>query len=94
MVLLRKLLAMIADEQYSERCRHTVQFLAGGTMAVLRVQGLLPAQLILDLPTMAASLISHVEIGIIVVDLIWCTVLPLVVLPMHVALIAVVTIFT
>ena len=94
MVLLRNLLAiMIADAQHSERCLHTVQFLAGGTMAVLRVQWLLPAQLILDLPTMAASLISHVKIRIVVVDLVWCTVLPLIVLPMHLALITIITIF-
>lgn len=73
---------------------HTMQFLASGAMAVLRVQWLLPAQLILDLPTMAACLISHLEIRIVVMDLVWCTVFPVILLPMHLALITIITIFT
>ena len=61
-------------------------------MAVLGIQWLLSTQLILDLPTMAASLVSRVEIGIVIVNLVRCALLPLVVFFIDVASIAIIAI--
>lgn len=47
-------------------------------MAIFRIQRLLPAQLIFDFPAMTAAVVACVEIWIIVVDLVWGTVFPLV----------------
>ncbi len=44
--------------------RLTVKFLACMTVAVLRVQRLLSAQLVLDLPAMTASLVADMEVGL------------------------------
>ena len=63
-------------------------------MAVFGVQWLLPTQLILDLAAMAAPVISLMEVGIVVADLVGCTVLPLVVLALHLAMITVIAIVT
>jgi len=47
-------------------------------MAQLRVKRFTPAQLILDLPTMAVGLVLDVEILVVLVDLVRRTLLPLV----------------
>lgn len=70
----------------------TVKFLTSLAMAVFGVQWLLSAQLVLNLATMTAAVISSLEIGIIVVDFVWCTKLPFVVFAMKVALISIVSI--
>ena len=46
-----------------ERGRPTVKFLTRTAVAVLRVQRLLSAQLVLDLPTMTASFVAYMEVG-------------------------------
>ena len=43
--------------------RLTVKFLTCMTVAVLRVQRLLSAQLVLDLPAMTASFVAYMEVG-------------------------------
>ena len=72
--------------------RYTVDFLAGGAMAVFRIQWLLPAQLVFDLPTVTASPIPDVEIRVIFVDLVRSTEFPLVQLSFGASLVAVLTI--
>ena len=46
-----------------ERGRPTVKFLTCMAVAVLRVQRLLSAQLVLDLPAMTASFVPYMEVG-------------------------------
>lgn len=72
----------------------TVELLTRRAMAVLRIQWLLPAQLILDLAAMTAGFIASVKIWIVVVDLVGCSKLPLVVLAFSSPLIAIVAIGT
>lgn len=45
----------------------TVQSLAGGTMAVFRIQRLFPAQLIFDSAAMAGPLVTGVEVRVVFV---------------------------
>ena len=52
--------------------------LTSRTMAQLAIQRLLPRQLILDLPTMAASLIPRLEVLALVVDLVGWASLPVI----------------
>ena len=61
-------------------------------MAVLGIQWLFPAQLILDLATMAACFIASVKVGIVVMDLVWRSVLPGVELAFSTSIIAIITI--
>ena len=61
-------------------------------MAVLGIQWLFAAQLILDLATMAACFIASVKVWIVVVDLVWCSMLPGVVLAFSASIITIVTI--
>ena len=72
----------------------TMKLLTCGTMAVLRIQRLLPAQLVFDLATMAAGLIAGVKIWVVVMNLIGCSKLPLIVFAFSAPLIAIVTIGT
>ena len=69
-----------------------MKLLTGCAVAVLRVQGLLPTQLVLDLATMTAGFIASVKIWIIVMNLVRRSELPLVVIPFSTSLIAIVTI--
>lgn len=64
------------------------------TMAVLTIQRLLPAQLVLDLTAMTACFIASVEVWVIVVDLVGWSMLPFVVLAFSVSFITIVTIGT
>lgn len=70
----------------------TVQLLTGVTMAVFRIQRLLPAQLILDPAAMAAGLIAHMKVRVIVVDLVGRSMLPCIDLSFRAAVVAVVSI--
>ncbi len=58
--------------------RHTVDFLARVAVAIFGVERLLPTELVVDFPTMAASFIPRVEVGIVFVDPIWRTEFPLI----------------
>lgn len=69
-----------------------MDLLTSSTVAILGIQRLLPAKLIPHFATMAAGLISHVEIGVVVVDFVWCSELPLVELALRAAVVAVVTV--
>jgi hypothetical protein len=71
---------------------HTVYLLAGSTMAVFRIQWLLPAQLVLDLPAMAATLIASMEVWVILVDLVGGSVLPLIKLAVCTPIITIITV--
>ena len=62
-------------------------------MAVLGVQRLLSAQLVLNFPTVAAALIAHFEIGIVLMDFVWCSEFPLIELSICAAPVAIVTVF-
>ena len=62
-------------------------------MAVFGVQGLLPAQLVLHLPAMAAAVVSGLEVGIVVVDFVRCAEFPLVVVSLQLAMITIVAVF-
>ena len=55
-----------------------MQLLTSSAMTVLRVQWLLPAQLVLYLPAMTAGFVSNVEIWIVAVDFVGSSMLPLV----------------
>lgn len=70
----------------------TMNLLTRGAMAVFGVQGLLTAQLIGDLATMATSLIPGVEVLILVVDSVWGTMLPFVELALGGSFISIVTV--
>lgn len=56
----------------------TVQPLAGGAMAVLGIQGLLPAQLVLDSAAMAATLVADIEVWVVLVQLVRRAIFPIV----------------
>lgn len=71
---------------------HTMQFLTCPTVTILRIQRLLPAQLILDLSAVATRSVPDLEIGIVVVHLVRRTVFPLIELAMHIGIVAIVTI--
>ena len=53
-----------------------MNLLTSMAMAVLRIQRLFPAELELDFPAMAASLVADMEIRVVVVDGVWRTMLP------------------
>lgn len=57
--------------------RRTVLGLAGGAVAQLRVERLLAAQLVLDLPAMAAGLVTSLEAVVGLVDPVRGSLLPL-----------------
>lgn len=61
-------------------------------MAVLRIQWLLPAQLVLDLTAMTAGFVASVKVWIVVVDLVGCSMLPFVELASSVSIIAIVAV--
>ena len=69
-----------------------MKLLTRRTMAVLRIQRLLPAQLVPDLAAMTACFIASVKVWVTVVDLIGCSMLPFVVLAFSVSIIAIVSI--
>ena len=69
-----------------------MKLLTGCAVAILRVQGLLPTQLVLDLATMTAGFIASVKSWIIVVNLVRRSELPLVVVPFSTPLVAIVTV--
>lgn len=71
-----------------------MKLLTGCAVAVLRVQGFLPTQLVLDLATMTAGFIASVKIWIIVLNLVRRSGLPLIVVPFSTPLIAIVTVGT
>ena len=71
-----------------------MKLLTGCAVAVLRVQGLLPTQLVFDLATMTAGFIASVKVWIIVMNLVRRSELPLVVIPFSATLIAIVTVGT
>lgn len=75
-----------------ERQCHTVQFLTSPTMTILRIQRLLPAQLVLDLPAVAACSVPDLEVGIVVMHLVRGSVFPLIELAVHVGIIAIVAV--
>lgn len=84
------------DYQHVFKCEtarvNTVQLLASLAMAVFRVEGLLSAQLVLDLPTVTATMVSHLEVGVVVVHFVRCTELPLVEFTLELALVTIVAI--
>lgn len=51
--------------------------LAGCAMAELAVQWLLTTQLVLDLAAVAACFVSSLEVVVRIVNLVWCSLLPL-----------------
>lgn len=61
-------------------------------MAVLGIQRLFSAQLVCHFAAMAASSVASVEIGIVVVDLVWCSMLPLVQFSLSISFVAIVTV--
>ncbi len=67
-------------------------FLTSGAVTELGVQWLLPTQLIPYLPAMTAALIADVKVGIIFMDLVWCSKLPLVELSLCASVVPIVTI--
>lgn len=69
-----------------------MNLLACGTMAVLRVQWLLSAQLVLDLSTVTATIVASIEVWIIVVNLVGGSMLPFIHFAAYVAIITIVTI--
>ena len=71
-----------------------MKLLARRTMAVLGIQRLLPAQLVLDLTAMTACFIASVKVWVIVVDLVGCSMLPFVVLALGVSIVAIVAVGT
>ena len=71
-----------------------MKLLARRTMAVLGIQRLLPAQLVLDLTAMTACFIASVKVWVIVVDLVGCSMLPFVVLAFGVSIVAIVAVGT
>lgn len=70
----------------------TVDLLACGAMAVFRVQRLLTAQLVPDLPAVTAALVADFEIGIVAVDFVRSAEFPLVELALSAAVVAVVAV--
>jgi len=84
------------DIVFVENCgpleRSRMELLASMAMAILRVQGLLPAQLILDLAAMTAALIANFEVWIGVVHAVWSPVFPGVELALCTAIVSVVTV--
>lgn len=71
-----------------------MKLLTRRTMAILRIQRLLPAQLVPDLTAMTACFIASVKIWVIIVDLVGCSMLPFIVLAFSVSIIAIVAIGT
>lgn len=69
-----------------------MNLLASGAMAVLGIQRLLAAQLIPDLAAMTASLIAGLEVLCLVINSIWCTMLPFVEFSLSGALVSIVTV--
>lgn len=61
-------------------------------MAVLRIQRLLPAQLVLHFAAMTTTTVASVEVWVIVVDLVGWSMLPLVQFPISIPLVAIVTV--
>ena len=94
MVLLEGRVSIGLLDQRLVRLFRTMKLLTCGTMAVLRIQRLLPAQLVFDLATMAAGLIAGVKIWVVVMNLIGCSKLPLIVFTFSAPVITIVTIGT
>lgn len=72
----------------------TMKLLTCRTMAVFRVQRLLPAQLVFDLATMAAGLIAGMKVRVVVMNLVGGSKLPLIVFAFGAPVIAIVAIGT
>jgi len=69
-----------------------VDLLASGAVTEFRIQWLLPTQLIPYLPAMTAALIADVKVGVIFMDLVWCSKLPFIKLALSAPIITIVTI--
>ena len=69
-----------------------MKLLTRRTMAILRIQGPLPAQLVSNLAAMTAGFITSMKAWVVVMDLVGCSELPLIVLAFSVAVIAIVPI--
>jgi len=61
-------------------------------MAVLGIQRLLSAQLVCHFAAMTASIVANVELGVVAVDLVWCSMFPFIQLPLNVSLVAIISI--
>lgn len=61
-------------------------------MAILGIQWLITAQLVLDLAAMAAALIARLEMVLLIVYLVWGTMLPFVELSLSGAVISIVAV--
>ena len=69
-----------------------MQLLTCPTMTILRIQRLLPTQLVLDPSAMAARSVPDLEVGIVVVHLVRRSIFPLIELAVHVGIIAIITV--
>ncbi len=69
-----------------------MNLLACCTMAVLGIQWLFSAQLVCHFAAMTASSVASFEVGVVAMDLVWCSVLPLIQLSLGASLVAIVTI--
>lgn len=74
--------------------RSSMKLLTGRAMAVLRIQRLLPTQLVADFTAMTAGLIASVKVWVVVVDIVGCPMLPFIVLAFGVSSVAIVTVRT
>ena len=70
----------------------TMNLLAGGAMAVLRIQRLFAAQLVPHLSAVAATIVASLEVWVIVVDLVGCSMFPLIQLALCVPVVTIVTV--
>lgn len=69
-----------------------MDLLAGGAMAVLRIQWLFAAQLVPYLSAVAATIVASLEVWVIVLNLVGCSMLPLIQLALCVPVVTIVTI--
>ena len=76
------------------KCIRTMKLLTRRAMAVLGIQRLLPAQLILDLAAVTACFIASMEVWVVVVNRVGRSMLPFIVLALGVSIIAVIAIGT
>lgn len=68
----------LAKDQIHRLLTHSMQSLTSTAMAELGGQRLFSAQLVLDFPTVTATLPLRIELPIIPMNLVWCSVFPLV----------------
>ena len=75
-----------------ERNSRTMKLLARCTMTVFRIQWFLPTQLIPDFAAVATGFIASVEVRIVVMNLVGCSMLPLVVFAFGISFITIIAI--